>query len=219
MKKIIFLLALGLISAVSLTSFDAVHNESVYQFKAFNGIRFEYGLLLPKDYDSAKEYEIVAVLCEVHNGDNAWESTMKQLGSIDLNRTILIVPKVPIGEESWGTHPIHHAFNDLLKSVRKSHGQANQKFHLLGFEAGHEVAFWWTYGSSELISSTSIINGHLWKEKRWDKKWYDNLMKSKVPIYAYEDHKPSKFDMSKIHFNTSASLVKVIKEIEVRSKQ
>lgn len=188
----------------------------LHQFKAHNGIRFEYSLLLPSDYQKGNEYKIVAILCEVHKDDNAWEKTMKRLASLNLERTIVLVPKVPIGQDHWGTHPIHHGFNDLLKSVRKSHGTAHQKFHLIGLEAGQETAFWWTAASADLIASTSIINGHLWKEDRWNKKWYNNLSGSHVPIYVYEEVAIDKFDMSAFHFRKQASMAQVIREIEER---
>lgn len=195
-----------------------LENHETYQFKAFNGIRFEYSLLLPAAYEKTERYEIIALLCETHDGHHAWTSTMDQLSKVDLARSIIIVPKIPLGHESWGTHPIHHAFNDLLKSVRKSHGHHDQKFHLIGLEGGQEVAFWWTYGSKQLIASTSIINGALWKENHWDQKWYRNLMGSGIPIYAYEEKTPSRFDMSRIKFLPVASIKQVIQDIEQKNE-
>ena len=196
----------------------AISDYDILDFKAFNGIRFQYCLLLPEMYQRDASYEIVAVLTEVHRNDKAWEKSMEQLVAIDLQNTILIVPQVPVGEDSWGTHPIHHAFNDLLKEVRKSYGQPKQKFHLVGLEAGHETAFWWTFGSANLIASTSIIKGHLWKEDRWDEKWYKNLMGSNVPIIAYEERLSSKFDMSKITLKEMTSIAQVLADIEQRGQ-
>ena len=215
MKKYIILYAC-LIYNLTIQAEASLYDTKIYEFKAFNGIRFQYSLLLPDNFDPNENYEIVAVLTEVHVNDHAWETSVKRLEAIDLKRTILIIPKVPVGEESWGTHPIHHAFNDLLKSIRKSHGQANQKFHLIGLEAGQETAFWWTYGSKNLIASTSVFNGHLWKEKRWDQKWYNNLIGSGVPIFAYEDKSIDKFDMPKIEFRKKTSVSSMIKDIEER---
>ncbi len=206
--------AMCLMHVVAITQQE--DSNELHHFKAPNGIRFEYGLLLPSDFDRSKDYEIVAVLTEVSSSDNAWSKSMQKLEAIDLQRTILIVPKVPVGKTHWATHPIHHAFNDLLKSVRKSHGKRNQKFHLIGLEAGHETAFWWTYGASALIASTSIINGHLWKEKRWDRKWYNNLIGSHVPIFAYENKTDYKFSMPGFTFSELKSIAQVIKDIEDR---
>lgn len=213
MKRITTLYTL-LCWAVTLQACGPSQKHETQQFKAFNGIRFEYSLLLPEGYDRSRPYEIIALLCETHDGHKAWEKTMDQMTEINLDQSIVIVPKIPLGKDGWGTHPIHHAFNDLLKHVRKTHGQADQKFHLIGLEAGQEVAFWWTYGSKELIASTSIINGDLWPQDHWDQKWYNNLMRSDIPIYAYESYKPSKFDMSKIKFREIKTLEKVINNIE-----
>lgn len=214
MKRIIALYTLLFWTVNTLHACEPSAKHETQYFKAFNGIRFEYSLLLPGDYDRSKNYEIIALLCETHKSHKAWGKTMDQLAGIDLDQSIVIVPKVPVGQDGWGTHPIHHAFNDLLKHVRKSHGKARQKFHLIGLESGQEVAFWWTYGSKELIASTSIINGSLWDQDHWDQIWYNNLMRSGIPIYAYESEKPTKFDMSKIRFREAAQLEKVIDEIE-----
>ncbi len=214
MKRIIALYTLLFWTVNTLQACESPEKHETQQFKAFNGIRFEYSLLLPDNFDRSKTYKIVALLCETHKSHNAWEKTMDQLAGIDLDESIVIVPKVPLGKDSWGTHPIHHAFNDLLKHVRKTHGKAKQKIHLIGLEAGQEVAFWWTYGSKELIASTSIINGSLWQQDHWDQKWYDNLMRSGIPIYAYETTRPAKFDMSKIKFRDAAKLEQVIDQIE-----
>ncbi len=217
MKSFILSITLLGLAAVMTTGFVSSNRYSVHEFKAFNGIKFEYALLLPVDFDRSQQHEIVALHCETHKTDEAWDETMASLASIDLSRTILIVPKVPMGKDGWGTHPIHHAFNDLLKSVRKSHGKPHQKFHLVGLEAGQEVAFWWTYGSSSLLASTTVINGQLWKEDRWDLKWYNNLSSLNVPLYAYEETVPSKFDMSNIHFKPLTTISTVLRDIEERS--
>ena len=217
MKNYALLIACLLCGLNMLASIDLSRTQELREFKAFNGIKFQYSLLVPANFNKDKTYEIVAVLTEVHVNDHAWAKALVKLKAIDLKRTILIVPKVPVGHESWGTHPIHHAFNDLLKSVRKSYGVANQKIHLIGLEAGQETAFWWTFGSKNLIASTSIINGHLWKEKRWDTKWYHNLIGSGVPIFAYEDKEIDKFDMSEIKFQDMTSIADVIQDIESRS--
>ncbi|MDW3192383.1 MAG: hypothetical protein R8G66_08460 [Cytophagales bacterium] len=214
MKRIITFYTLFFWTISSPQANNIIKPKNTHQFKAFNGIRFEYSLLLPEGYDRSKKYEIIALLCETHESHRAWDKTMNLLSDIDLDRSIVIVPKIPIGKDGWGTHPIHHAFNDLLKHVRTSHGRAKQKFHLIGYEFGQEVAFWWTYGSKELIASTSIINGDLWSQNHWDEKWYNNLMRSGIPIIAYESEEPSKFDMSKIKFRNKASLAQVIDDIE-----
>jgi len=215
MKKHSFYLLLICSLIYSCTA--QVESDGLNRFEAFNGIQFEYGLLLPDGFDRSKHYEMVALLCETHINDQAWESTMERLSQFKLEEVIVILPKVPIGKDSWGTHPIHHAFNDLLKSVRKSHGHADQKFHLVGYEAGQEVSFWWTYGSANLISSTSVVNGTLWDQKHWDEKWYRNLTGSGVPIYAYEEVKPEKFKMPRIQFLEACPLDKVLKDIVDRS--
>lgn len=214
MKRIISLYTLLFCTITTLHACGSTEKHETQQFKAFNGIRFEYSLLLPKNYDPSENYEIIALLCETHKSHNAWDKTMDQLVDIELDQSIVIVPKVPLGQDGWGTHPIHHAFNDLLKHVRKSHGKPKQKFHLIGLEAGQEVAFWWTYGSKSLIASTSIIDGTLWKQDHWDQKWYNNLMGSGIPIYAYETSMSNKFDMSKINFREAAKLQQVIDRIE-----
>lgn len=213
MKGIIALYSL-LCCTVTLQACGPSDKHETQHFKAFNGIRFKYSLLLPEGYDRSRPYEIIALLCETHDSHKAWAKTMDQMTEISLDQSIVIVPQIPLGKDGWGTHPIHHAFNDLLKHVRKTHGQTGQEFHLIGLEEGQEVAFWWTYGSKELIASTSIINGDLWQQDRWDKKWYNNLMQSGIPIYAYESDKPSKFDMSEIKFREVQTLEKVIDNIE-----
>ncbi|MGB0346666.1 MAG: hypothetical protein ACPGGA_04215 [Balneolaceae bacterium] len=208
---------ISLIGFIIITNSLNEPNYELRYFKAFNEVEFDYALVLPPDFDRSKDYQIIAVLSEVHINDDSWKTTVDYLDTVELDNSIVIVPKVPRGNDHWGTHPIHHGFNDLLKSVRNSHGKSGQKFHLIGLEKGHETAFWWTYQSKELIASTSIVNGNLWKEDRWDKRWYDNLMGSDIPIYAYEDSAINKFDMSQIEFETFKPLSEVIDDIEVRN--
>ena len=151
------------------------------RYKAFNGITFEYALLLPENFDSDKSYKTIVSFAGVEPKDDVSEETINTLWkNHKMHNTIIIVPKVPIGESDWISHPIHHGFNDFLKFIKGKYKVKNQKFHFIGYKGGCVPAQTYISMLEFPPASLTVLSSDNWDH--YDDRNYSRLSKLKIPI-------------------------------------
>jgi len=151
------------------------------RYKAFNGITFEYALLLPENFDSNKSYKTIVSFAGVKPKDDLSEETINTLWkNHKMYNTIIIVPKVPIGESDWISHPIHHGFNDFLKFIKETYKVKNQKFHFVGYKGGCVPAQTYISMLDFPPASLTVLSSDYWGH--YDDKNYSRLSKLNIPI-------------------------------------
>ena len=203
MKNIQHLFILVLILMYSCTS---AQETDLKAFEAYNKINFQYKLIFPVDYDAKKKYEMAFLFTETHKNDQGWAPSMESLKkAAKLNNMILVVPKIPLSNDHWKTHPIHHALNDLMKNLRDEYGVKGQKFHFIGYKIGQDVAQTYSNMSHEYVKSYSIVFGTYWKKNK--QEWFDKVLDKNIPVYVYDqsDKKEIPLNISKTTFEKVAS--------------
>ena len=163
------------------TSCVKAQSNAFKRYKAFNGITFEYALLLPGNFDSDKSYKTIVSFAGVEPKDDVSEETIMTLWkNHKTHNTIIIVPKVPIGESDWISHPIHHGFNDFLKFIKGKYKVKNEKFHFVGYKGGCVPAQTYISMLEFPPASLTVLSSDNWGH--YDDRNYGRLSKLKIPI-------------------------------------
>ncbi|OUR91910.1 hypothetical protein A9Q87_08905 [Flavobacteriales bacterium 34_180_T64] len=174
---------IGIILAFILsTNCIQAQSNAFKTYKAFNGITFEYALLLPENFDSNKSYKTIVSFAGVEPKDDLSEATITTLWkNHKRHHTIVIVPKVPIGESDWISHPIHHGFNDFLKFIKGQFKVKNKKFHFVGYQGGCVPAQTYISMLDFPPASLTVLSSDNWDH--YDDKNYSRLSKLEIPIH------------------------------------
>lgn len=167
-------------------------NKKFDNYCAFNDIKFEYIVLLPKNFDSDKTYKgIVSFASFKPKNDKVVVESLNHLwGNHKDYNSIIIVPKVPVGEANWVSHPIHHGFNDFLKMIKNNFKIENQKFHFLGFEGGCVPAQTYISMLEYPPASLTLLSSDYWEH--YNDRRYNQLVSLNIPInllYLVNDKK------------------------------
>lgn len=209
------LVSITLLVIASISCHSQPERQSLESFEAYNGIMFEYEIIFPEKYTDERAYELAILFSETAEGDHSWDKALHEAESLNLENLILIVPKVPLGNKHWKSHPIHHGLNDLMKSLRKKYANSSKKFHFIGYGAGHNVAQTYSNMSSDYVASMSIINGEYWNDSK--QEWFDLVINKDIPVYIYEfDQKRVKLDLSKSTFKSIESFDEAMRMIDAR---
>ncbi len=165
MKKILssaFVLAL-----MTTIAFGQASEELTFtHYKAFNGVEFDYTVLLPESYDADKEYRALFVFAQGEMDRDALRWSTENIFSPDQAADWLIVlPTIP--DRGWHTHPSHHALEAFLEQIKKDYNVEGDIFHLTGFGEGAGAAITYSgmsrkYWKSSTIAGPSSWNG--WRE-------------------------------------------------------
>lgn len=189
--------------------------QGTKHFTAYNKIKFDYEVIFPKGYEKGKSYELAMVFTEIEPSKDDYASGVKAIRENEsLKNTILFIPKNPIGESDWISHPIHHGLNDLMKSLRASHGNKNQKFHFIGYKLGGRVAQTYSKMSSQFVKSLIFAHSDHWKITK--QEYFDKAFSMGFNIHVYDSKRPEKFplDISKAKYKQSENLQSAISLID-----
>lgn len=174
---------LGLIFLFSGISCNAL-SENQKRFKAFNGVEFEYSVLLPIDYQSSKAYRTVIAFAGMEPEKDLAEWSETHLWKNHQNyQSIIIVPEVPLGKEHWISHPIHHALNDFIKHIHKNYRVKDQKVHFMGYKDGCIPAQTYITMLDRNPASLILFSSQYWEH--YDKATFDGLAKVNIPVKIY----------------------------------
>jgi len=151
------------------------------KYKAFNGVAFEYTVLVPKDFDSNETYKTIVSFAGVDRKDDASNTSITTLWKNHKNyNSIIIIAKVPVGESDWISHPIHHGFNDFLKYIKTIYNVENQKFHFLGYKGGCVPAQTYVSMLEYPAASLTVLSSGYWDH--YNEREYNRLAKLNIPI-------------------------------------
>jgi len=190
-----------LLIAIGLLSINLSKAQKTRQFKAKNGVRFEYAVILPEGFTANKSYELAMVFTQIEKEHKGYESTLNDLGNGGkLENTILFIPKVPLGKPHWISHPIHHGLNDLMDELSGKYGKRDQRFHFIGHLFGGRVAQTYSGMSSQYVSSVAFINSQHWSITK--QQYFNQILDLGFPVkvYAEEAQEALPIDVSKTTF-------------------
>ncbi|GEM_PF-3671060 len=170
-------------------------------FESRSGVDFSYQVILPEGYNKSKSYELAIVFSQIERDNQGLEPTLTALNNLKgLKNTILFVPKVPVGEPHWISHPIHHGLNDFMKNMAEQHGKRGQKFHFIGHLLGGRVAQTYSGMSSEYVASVSFAHSTHWSITK--QEYFDGIFNRGFDIYVYSTEPAEKLalNVSSAHF-------------------
>ena len=146
-------------------------------YKAFNGVEFEYTILKPTDYDASKSYPALIAFPPGEMDRTAAEWSVENLwGGRETDGWLIIIPTIP--EQSWHTHPSHHAMNAFMDQVKKDYKVDGDKFHLTGYASGVRACVTYAGMSSEYFQSLTVAGGEGWE--KWDDREVKKFGKEQV---------------------------------------
>jgi len=155
---------LALIAFISVTaSHGQASSEATFEhYKAFNNIEFDYTILMPASYDADQEYPALFVFSD---GEMDRESVSRaaedMFGSSAAAEWLIILPTIP--EDSWHTHPAHHALEAFLEQIKDDYNVEGDTFHLTSFGEGSRAGITYASMSSTFWSSFTFTNPRPWE--------------------------------------------------------
>ena len=177
MKTLVGIILTFIFSANSIQR----QSNTFKRYKAFNGITFEYAVLLPEKFDSNKSYKTIVSFAGFKPKDDESEKTIVTLWkNHKMYNSIIIVPKIPIGESQWVSHPIHHGFNDFLKFIKGKYKIKDQKFHFVGYKGGCVPAQTYISMLEFPPASLTVLSSDYWDH--YNDREYGRLSKLKIPV-------------------------------------
>jgi len=136
-------------------------------YKAFNGVEFDYTVLLPESYEADNDYQALFVFAQGDMDQDALRWSAENIfGSDEAADWLIILPTIP--DRGWHTHPSHHALEAFLDQIKKDYNVEGDIFHLTGYGEGAGAAVTYsgmsrTYWKSSTIAGPSSWNG--WPER------------------------------------------------------
>ncbi|MBN4056201.1 hypothetical protein JYT20_00595 [Rhodothermus sp. AH-315-K08] len=172
-----------LAGSLVLTSATSAQEVTLTEFKARNGVGFEYAILEPAGFDADEPHAVLfafppgdmdraAVQWSV---DNLW-------GDADARGDwVIVIPTIP--RDSWHTHPAHHALDEFLDELKARYNTELLGLHLTGYSSGARAAITYASMSSKYWSSLTVAGPSPWN--RWDaasiRRWPTN--NKHIPIH------------------------------------
>lgn len=198
---------------------SSAQENNLRTFVAYNNITFNYEIVYPQNFSRNNNYELAILFTETALVDNEWEkASILVKEEVSLENTVLILPKVPLKNKHWKSHPIHHALNDLMDNLGEEFNLETSKFHFIGYKAGHNVAQTYADMSSEYIKSLSVVHSSYWKDNK--QEWFDALVKKRIPIYVYEENEADvPLNISNAIFVKSNSIKHSLKIIDTKIRE
>lgn len=142
--------------------------------EARNGLTVRHALLVPEDLDP--ERPVTAFLAFAPGGggplSTAWAIEELWAGLATHANAVVLCPVVP--DDSWFTHPAHHALEDLLKHVERELAIEGDRFHFIGFASGARAATTYSRMSKRYARSLTVLSSLGWSSfdddelARWD---------------------------------------------------
>ena len=150
-------------------------------FRAPNRVEFDYTVLKPASFDPAKSYEAVFAFPSGDMGqddirwaaDNYW-------GEAADRDWLIVIPTIP--EQSWHTHPSHHALEAMMEKVKEDYKIVDGTFHLTGHGEGSRAAITYANMSRKYFKTFTVSNPTPWD--RWDDRDLKNWprLNSHMPV-------------------------------------
>ena len=164
------------------------HDLKFSHYKAHNNVSFDYVVLEPANYDKTKAYPALLAF----SGDNqdrqavSW-SAKHMWGTDDKRDWLIILPTIP--EQSWHTHPSHHALEAFLDDIKKNYKVKGDAFHLTGFGDGSRAAITYANMSNKYFGSLTVTNPTPWNkwEDRHLKRWAQHNKHIPIRILVGEE--------------------------------
>ncbi len=123
-----------------------------------NGVVIPYRVLLPADFDPAREYSVAVAFAQDSGGKRCTDWTLAKLWSAHAAQPGWILVCAVAPERGWLNHPAHHALEDLFKQLRKEYNVTDDRFHLMGFGAGARVAATYARMSAPYTASLTALS-------------------------------------------------------------
>lgn len=151
-------------------------------FKAFNGVEFEYTVLVPDNYDDQNGSPGLISFGSMKYDKDMVKWTINNIWSnYKRGDHLIVVPIAPKNRKNgWINHPTHHALNDLLDTIKKKYHIKNGTFKAFGYKDGSVAAQTYIEMSSDYFKSLIVCSSHYWEH--YDDKEFDKLRRLKIPI-------------------------------------
>lgn len=187
MKKYTLLLLLSF----ALTGITTAQTHLEFShYKAYNKVEFDYTILTPENYDKNKAYPALFAFSSGDQDREAIEWAVKHMWGVEKSQDwLIILPTIP--EQSWHTHPSHHALEAFLDQIKKDYNVKDKTFHLAGFGEGSRAAITYANMSNAYFSSLTVANPNPWShwEDRDLKRWTQRNKHIPVRILVGEKDK------------------------------
>ena len=141
-------------------------------YKAHNNVEFDYTVLIPPDYDKNKAYPALLAFSAGEQDQEAVTWAARHMWEAEQSQDwLIILPTIP--EQSWHTHPSHHALESFLDQIKNNYKIKDDTFHLAAFGNGSSAAITYANMSNAYFSSLTLANPDYWKnwEDRDLKRW------------------------------------------------
>lgn len=137
-----------------------------------NGVTVPYFILEPEGYDPERSYPAFLVFSP-GAGTRAVDWAIDEFFGDSAAGADRLVVFVAPPERGWMTHPTHHALEDVLKRIKKSHKIEGSAFHFVGLLAGTDPALTYSLMSKRYAASVTVISCSGWsgyEDNDW-RKW------------------------------------------------
>ena len=182
---------------IPFLSCDA-QNGKQDNFKAYNGVEFEYTVLLPGDYNGDKSYKTVIAFAGMDSDKDLADWSIQNLWKHQQHyNSIIVVPRVPVGKPHWISHPIHHGLNDFIKYIHNNYQVKDGKVHFLGYKDGCIPAQTYITMLNSEPASLTIFSSQYWEH--YNKSTFDELARLKIPVRIYYTEDDSQVLFRKKH--------------------
>lgn len=132
-------------------------NDGFRQFKARNGVKFEFKVFLPNDYQPSKKYPALVAFSDVTYNLSVAEDLVNLIwDQQDEKNYILVLPLAPKGS-GWINHPAHHALEEFLNDIKSEYKIKNDQFNSFGYKKGSIPSYTWMYMSKKFFRSMTYI--------------------------------------------------------------
>lgn len=184
-------------------------------FRAYNGVEFEYKVLLPKNYNVDKSYKTVIAFAGMDSDKDLADWSVHNLWKNHQNyNSIIVVPRVPVGKPHWISHPIHHALNDFIKYIHKTYNVDGGKVDFVGYKDGCIPAQTYITMLNREPASLTLFSSQYWEH--YNKSTFDELAAVNIPVRIYYTGDDSKelFRRKHVEGELKKRKVKVTVDIE-----
>jgi len=126
--------------------------------RARNRLDVPYHVILPKGFDSEREYPFVLAFAPGGHQRRDADWMISQLFSEGMGdeELVTVVVMAPDPSKGWMTHPSHHALEDLLKKIKKDYKVRGKRFTFFGFLSGHSPAVTYSQMSRKYASGLVV---------------------------------------------------------------
>jgi len=171
--------AIAALAAVAGTAAPAAA-DVVERIARVAGTSVHYKVVLPNDYDAAKEYPAILVMGGGPQTMNTIDGTLERNFRAEAQRRGYLVFGVAAPDGELFFQGGERVFPELLESLRSTYRVAGGKFHVAGPSNGGIAAMHVAAGNPDYFLSVTAFPGYLWRPS--DSKL---LALTKLCVYLY----------------------------------